>query len=132
MFSLNNKAMDRRMISIVGGRVVVTPASNGSVWMSKHQIADLFGCFVSKVGSNIAAILKSGVFDETKVCRHYRFGNGSSIELYNLEMIAALAFRINSQNADVFRRWLMQKAIRQTNDRPVSVVIPWCKNTVAN
>ncbi len=47
------------MISIVGGRVVVAPAASadgsGEIWMSKHQIADLFGCFVAKVVSNIAA-----------------------------------------------------------------------------
>jgi hypothetical protein len=55
--------MDKGIISINGERVVITPAidganSSGTVWMSKHQIAELFGCFVAKVVSNIAVILK--------------------------------------------------------------------------
>ena len=111
--------MDRGMISIVGGRVVVTPAAGeyggdavvgGMVWMTKHQIADLFGCFVAKVVSNIAAVLKSGVLDESRVCRFYRYKDGGGVELYSLEMITALAFRIDTRNAAIFRRWLMERA----------------------
>ncbi len=107
------------MISIVGGRVVVTPAAGeyggdavvgGMVWMTKHQIADLFGCFVAKVVSNIAAVLKSGVLDESRVCRFYRYKDGGGVELYSLEMITALAFRIDTRNAAIFRRWLMERA----------------------
>ena len=107
--------MERGMISIVGGRVVVTPAAGGmtgrgTVWMTKHQIADLFGCFVAKVVSNIAVVLKSGVLDESRMFRFHRHKDGSSVELYSLTMITALAFRIDTRNADIFRRWLMERA----------------------
>jgi hypothetical protein len=53
--------MDRGLISIVEGRVTIQPAPDGTVWMTKHQIAELFGCFVAKVVSNIPVILKSEV-----------------------------------------------------------------------
>ncbi len=104
------------MISIVGGRVVVTPAAgangSGTVWMTKHQIADLFGCFVAKVVSNIAAVLKSGVLDESRACRIHRYKDGSGVELYSLEMITALAFRIDTRNAEIFRQWLVERAVQ--------------------
>ncbi len=94
--------------------MVVTPAAgtygSGTVWMSKHQIANLFGCFVAKVVSNIAAELKSGVLDESRVCRFHRYKDGGGVELYNFEIIVALAFRIDTQNADIFRRWLIERA----------------------
>jgi hypothetical protein len=121
MFLLNNTAMDRGMISIVGGRVVVTPATginksgaivDDSVWMTKHQIADLFGCFVAKVSSNIAAVLTSGVLDESRVCRFHRYKDGGGVEFYNLEMVTALAFRIDTRNAAIFRRWLIERAVQ--------------------
>jgi hypothetical protein len=122
--------MDREMISIVDGRVVVTPAigtdEGGAVWMSKHQIAHLFECFVAKVVSNIGVILKSGVLDESRVCRFHRYKDGSSVELYCLEMIAALAFRIDTPNAAIFRRWLMERAMQLAPNlwQSISVVIP--------
>jgi hypothetical protein len=126
--------MDRGLISIVEGRVVVTPAPDGTVWMSKHQIANLFGCFVAKVVSNIPVIFKSGVLDESRVCRFHRYKDGGGVELYNLEMITALAFRIHTRNADIFRRWLMERAVKPTPKLrpPISVFIPMRENRLPN
>ncbi len=135
--------MDRGLISIVGGRVVVTPAAGadrsgamvgGAVWMTKHQIAELFGCFVSKVVSNIAAVLKSGVLDESRVCRFHRYRDGGGIELYSLEMIVALAFRIDTRNADIFRRWLIERAVQPASKflPPITVLFPARKQALPN
>ncbi|MDR2968947.1 MAG: protein-tyrosine kinase [Tannerellaceae bacterium] len=124
--------MDRGFISIDNGRVVVTPAADGTVWMSKHQIADLFGCFVAKVVSNIPIILKSGVLDEGMVCRFHRYRDGGGVELYNLEMITALAFRIGTRNANIFRRWLMERAMHPERKfgimSPITLLVPMREN----
>ncbi len=101
--------MTTSQIIISEGRVIIRPVA-GTVWMTKHQIADLFGCFVAKVVSNIATILKSGVLDENRVCRFHRYKDGGGVELFSLEMITALAFRIDTRNADIFRWWLMERA----------------------
>ena len=113
--------MEQGSISIVDNKVVITSA-NGTVWLTQHQIADLFECFVAKVSSNIRAILKADILDERKVCRLHRYDNNNSVELYNLEMITALAFRIRTHNARVFREWLMKKAISQTLQRQIIVI----------
>ncbi len=126
------------MISIVGGRVVVTPAAgtygSGTVWMTKHQIADLFGCFVAKVVSNIAAVLKSGVLDESRICRFHRYKDGGGVELYSLEMIVALAFRIDTRNADIFRKWLMERATQPASKflPPITVLFPAREQALPN
>ncbi len=126
------------MISIVGGRVVVTPAAGmdgrSAVWMSKHQIADLFGCFVAKVVSNIAAVLKSGVLDESRACRLHRYKDGGGVELYSLEMITALAFRIDTRNAGIFRRWLMERATQHAPkyQPPITVLFPAREQALSN
>jgi len=79
------------------------------VWLSAFEIANLFECFVAKISSNIRSILKSEVLDERKVCYIRYYGNGNSVEQYNLEMIIALSFRIKSRNARFFRNWIMKK-----------------------
>ena len=124
--------MKREIIAIEYG-IVSVPAS-GEIWMSKHQIADLFGCFVAKVVSNIAAILKSGVLDESRVCRLHCYKDGGGVELYSLEMVAALAFRIDTHNATIFRRWLMERAV-QTIPKPqlpITVLFPVKEKTLPN
>ena len=113
--------MKQGSISIVDGKVVITPA-DGTVWLTQYQIADLFECFVAKVNANIRAILKADILDERKVCRLYRYDNGNSVELYNLEMITALAFRINTHNAKAFREWLMKKAVASPTERAIVVI----------
>ncbi len=113
--------MKREIIAIEYG-IVSVPAS-GEIWMSKHQIADLFGCFVAKVVSNIAAILKSGVLDESRVCRFHRYKDGGGVELYSLEMIAALAFRIDTHNADIFRRWLVERVTQPAHRTAPSIAV---------
>ena len=99
--------MRRQTISIENG-IVHLPQSV-DIWMTQHEIADLFGCFVSKVNSNIRSMLKSSVLRGADVCRTYQYQNGNFIEQYNLEMIIALSFRIQSKNAEVFRRWLTRQ-----------------------
>lgn len=84
----------REPISIENGRVEIHTPEN-RVWLTRHQIADLFGVFVPAVGSNIRSILKSGILREERVYRRERNRDGGIVELYSLEMIAALAFRLN-------------------------------------
>jgi hypothetical protein len=100
-------------------KVTIVPI-NGTVWLSDWQIAQLFEVFQSKISSNIRSILRSGVLNENEVYHCYHYANGNSVDLYSLEMITALAFRIHSPKADLFRNWLMKQAIKQP-----SVFILW-------
>lgn len=101
--------MKTQPITIENGRVTIRSNANG-VWLTQAQIADLFGVFASAVNANIRAILKSGVLDENRVFRRTRCRNGNLVERYDLEMIMALAFRLKSENAEVFRKWIIERA----------------------
>ena len=100
--------MTTQPITIENGQVTIRPTANG-VWLTQSQIADLFGVFIATVNANIRAILKSGVLREDRVVRRTRCRNGNIVERYNLEMITALAFRLKSENAEVFRRWIVER-----------------------
>ena len=101
--------MTTQPITIENGRVIIRPATNG-VWLTQSQIADLFGVFTAAVNANIRAILKSGVLHEDRVIRRTRCRNGNIVERYSLEIIIALAFRLKSENTEVFRRWIVERA----------------------
>jgi hypothetical protein len=99
------------MIKIVDGQVIL-PA--GKIEMTQSEIARLFEVFVSAVGANIRSIFAQNLLDEDRVIRVTRHSDGSETTFYNLEMIAALAFRIRSRNASIFRRRLLQQALTPT------------------
>ena len=99
--------MNGEIITIENG-IVSVPVS-AEIWMTQHQLADLFQCFVAKINANVRAILKTGVLGESNVCRTYHYKNGDFVEQYNLEMIIALSFRIQSKNASAFREYLLRK-----------------------
>ena len=95
-------------IMIENGQVTIRPTANG-VWLTQSQIADLFGVFSTAINANIRAIFKSGVLHEDRVIRRIRCRDGNIVERYDLEMITALAFRLKSENAEVFRRWIVER-----------------------
>ncbi len=101
--------MTTQPITIKNRQVVIHTNGNG-IWLTQSQIADLFCVFSAAVSTNIRAILKSGVLHEEHVVRCTRCRNGNIVERYSLEMVTALAFHLKSENAEVFRRWIIERA----------------------
>ncbi len=108
--------MMTRPITIENGQVTIRSSATSAkgIWLTQSQIADLFGVFTSAVSANIRAILKSGILDEERVFRRTRCRNGNLVERYDLEMITALAFRLKSEKAEVFRKWIIERATTPT------------------
>ncbi len=77
----------------------------GEVWMTRSEIACVFGVFVAAVDANIRAIYRSGSLSEYRTHREMKH-----VDLYNLEMIAALAFRLRSPQSEAFRQWLLRRS----------------------
>jgi len=106
--------MERGEIIINESGVKIIPPT-GNIWLSEWQIAKLFDVFVAKVSSNIRSILKSEVLQEDEVCYCHHYTNGGSVDLYNLTMVTALAFRIKSKNSDIFRNWMIKRAVSKSS-----------------
>ena len=70
--------------------------SDGEVWMTAWEIADLFYTTVGAINSRIKAILKTNILKEYEVCRCIRLENGNSVEVYYLSMIIALSYQIDT------------------------------------
>ncbi len=96
-------------------REIITIGSNGNihipsapVWMSACEIADLLGAFSGKVNAQIKAIFKEGLLMETEAVRTIRSERGF-IDLYSIEMITMLSFRIATPQAKILRRWIIDR-----------------------
>jgi hypothetical protein len=91
--------------------VVEAKLIDGNLWLSKHEMADLFNVFVNTIGNNLRAIFKSGILREDNVTRIHTFeheGRQCETTLYNLEALIFVSYRIASFEARAFREWVMK------------------------
>lgn len=111
--------MERGIISISRNGVAIT---DGNVWMTDHEITDLLGVTSGAVRSHIKSIYKSGVLSENDTYRYIHLENGNRADAYNMEMITALAFRLNSLPAKIFREWVVKKTVTPARSLPPIVL----------
>ena len=87
--------------------------SDGEVWMTVWEIADLFYTTVGSINSHLKAILKANVLKKYDICQCIKLENGNSADVYNLNMIIALSYQIDTGHSAVFRKWLINKVARK-------------------
>ncbi len=102
--------------------------------MTVGEIAALFGVYYSTAKRHIRAIEKAGIAqgDYSMCCVADRYGVHP--EFYGLEMVAAVAFRVKSWQADTFRQWLMERATKTADATapPIAVLFPMKENRLPN
>ena len=87
------------------------PSDIGATAMTEWEICELFGVIAPTVRAGIKALCKSGVLSVYDIRRIIRISDRYSAEVYNLETIAALAFRIESFGAAKARKVLLERII---------------------
>lgn len=98
------------------------PTDTAAIRMTEAEIVELFGTTAGTVHAAIKAILKENVLHDYEVCRYVRLENGNSADAYNMEVVIALAFRLNTYPASVFRKWLVKKAAAPRRTTPPIVI----------
>ena len=79
---------------------------NSDIWLTQDLIAELFGVARSTITDHINNILKSGELqEETSVGISDESSGGRKPKFYNLDMIIAVGYRVNSKKATNFRIW---------------------------
>ena len=88
-------------------------SSNETIWATQKAIAELFGINLSGISRHISNIYETGELDRdttlakiaTPVQSGFRGTISKEIDYYNLDVIIAVGYRVNSLKATSFRRW---------------------------
>ena len=108
--------MKRGIITINNGVVDIPTAP---VWMMQEEIADLFNVYGRDVRKFINVIYKDGVLSQFETMQYIRLDDRRSIDAYSIEIIIAVAFRINSRECEIFRRYIMSRLYPKNDCRIV-------------
>lgn len=113
--------MNRGIITISETGTVTMPTV--SVWMTQQEIADLFGVFSCHVRKAIRSIYKNKELNELDTMKYLRQADGISYDVYSLEMIIAVAFKICSKESALFRRFVINEISGIKRGTPVTLFV---------
>ena len=111
-------------------RGIITNSETGAVtmptapiWMTQFEIADLFGVFSCDIRKAIRAIYKNKELNEVETQKYVRQSDGISYDVYNIEMIIAIAFRVCSKESVLFRQFIISKISTATKETPITLFV---------
>ena len=103
----NDADMERGIITINENGAVTMPTA--PVWMTQQEMSDAFNVFGCDIRKVVHAIYKNGELLESETKRYIRQDNGINYDVYSLEMIIAIAFKLRTKECMTFRRFIMDK-----------------------
>jgi len=107
-------------------QVSIELSEDGTVWMTKNEIASLFNVYHSSVATNLKSLFKSGGLLENEVKKEdpHTLENGQKciVEYFNLEVILALCYRMDSPICTLFRQWVAKQVSTSFKKRSQIIV----------
>ena len=113
--------MSRGIITISETGVVIMPTA--PIWMTQFEIADLFGVFSCDVRKAIRSIYKNKELNELGTMQYLKQPDGISYDVYSLEMIIAVAFKICSKESVLFRRFIINEINTIKKATPITLFV---------
>ena len=85
-----------------------------NIWLTQKMMATLYDVGTNTINYHIKKIFEDSELQEDSVIRKFRItaadGKSYSTNHYSLEMIIAVGFKVNSERAVQFRKWVNQIA----------------------
>lgn len=85
-----------------------------NIWLTQKMLATLYDVETHTINYHIKKIFADSELHESAVIRNYRItasdGKTYNTKHYNLQMIIAVGFKVNSERAVQFRKWVNQIA----------------------
>lgn len=102
--------------------------SDGEVWMTLLEIAELFNTTAGVIHAAIKRMLRVCILKEYKVCKYIKLENGYNADVYNLDMVIALSYQIDTGHSIRFRKWIANKIQSlQISETPLFISLGRCK-----
>ena len=121
--------MERAIITIGESGKVNIPSN--SVWMSEMELVELFGVISPTLRASINAIYKSGTLNPATTQRCDLATPASWATFYNLEMVIALAFRLNTYEASRIREKVLEN-LCQRKENGINLLISLGREATMN
>ena len=112
--------MERAIITISESGRVNMPS--GNVWMSEMELVELFGVIAPTLRAAIKAIYKSEMLCPVSTQRCDLATAKSWATFYNLEVVIALAFRLNTYEASRIRQRVLE-SLCQRKENGINLLI---------
>lgn len=113
--------MNRGIITISEMGAVTMPTA--PIWMAQFEIADLFGVFSCDIRKAIHSIYKNKELNECDTMKYIKQSDGIGYDVYNLEMVIAVAFRICSRESILFRKFVANEISTTKKETPITLFI---------
>ena len=118
MTTNNNSSLDNSLSNIEiyqsadGQADIRVQFDNDSVWLNRHQLAELFDRDVKTIGKHINNVFKEGELDEEATVAKFATVQDEGgrqverqVEHYNLDVIISVGYRVKSKRGTQFRIW---------------------------
>ncbi|MDD4739201.1 MAG: virulence RhuM family protein [Bacteroidales bacterium] len=84
-----------------------------TVWLNRHQIANLFNRDIKTIGKHINNVFEEGELDKNSVVANFATtasdGKTYQVEYYNLDVIISVGYRVKSVQGTQFRIWATKR-----------------------
>lgn len=95
------------------GTEIKVKLEEDTIWLDAHAIAVLFGVNRPAIVKHVGNIYKSEELERISTCSILEQvaadGKKRKMNLYNLDMILSVGYRVNSSQATKFRQWATQR-----------------------
>lgn len=108
---INSTAMRRIIKTDEDGNIRIAGNPENEIWMTVWEMSELFNVPIPAIQKEIKAIRKSGTYPDYEVCKYIRMENGYSADIFSIDIIIAVSYRLNTFYAHSFREWLKRKIL---------------------
>lgn len=108
------RGMEASILMYKGGRgnvQVKVVFDTNTFWLSQQRMAELFGVTVPTINHHLSQIEESGEIHLSDTIRKIRIPSdkwSGEVMMYNLDVVIAVGYRVNSYKATQFRIWATQ------------------------
>ncbi len=92
---------------------IQTRLHDETVWLNRHQMAELFNRDIKTIGKHINNTFNEGELDKSSVVAKFATtaedGKTYQVEYYNLDVIISVGYRIKSSQGTKFRQWATKR-----------------------
>ncbi|NMW41420.1 RhuM protein [Bacteroides vulgatus] len=103
------------------GNIRIAGNPHKEIWMTEWEMSELFNVSVPAIQKGIRAIRKSGIYTDYEVCKYIRMENGYSADIFSIDIIIAVSYRLNTFYAHSFREWLKGKVLSESTRKNSAV-----------